>query len=381
MSKRQNIIVAVVVLCALAFVWWFYNRNEKSVIFRVSNPCTFQRSNELVEVPFSLLGVKSVNNMVLIDSLEREIPYQATDHSILFQTTVDSCGISVYRLRKGNPAVPLYKVYARFVPERKDDFAWENDIAAYRMYGPALAAENPSNGVDLWLKKTDELIVDTFYYREHELGLPYHVDYGKGLDCYKVGHTVGCGGVALLHNDSLYIGNHYDRWNIVEAGPLRTIFELYYDSVTLNSLTLQQTLRITVSAGSVLNKAEVTYSGENVDDLRVAAGIYLHKDSLSAIKTGMPMERWIAYSECAVSDAGLDVGRDFVGVVMPQGDMAEMKDGSFIITQPYQTNSTITYYFGGGWSQWLFPSDTDWFNAIHYASMQISNPLQIELVD
>ena len=35
------------------------------------------------------------------------------------------------------------KVYGRHVPERKDDFAWENEYAAFRMYGPALKPENP----------------------------------------------------------------------------------------------------------------------------------------------------------------------------------------------------------------------------------------------
>ena len=71
------------------------------------------------------------------------------------------------------------KVYGRYVPERKDDFAWENEYAAFRMYGPALKPENPSNGVDLWLKASPELVVDSFYYREHVLGLPYHINYGK----------------------------------------------------------------------------------------------------------------------------------------------------------------------------------------------------------
>ena len=26
------------------------------------------------------------------------------------------------------------KVYGRYVPERKDDFAWENEYAAFRLY-------------------------------------------------------------------------------------------------------------------------------------------------------------------------------------------------------------------------------------------------------
>ena len=53
------------------------------------------------------------------------------------------------------------KVYGRYVPERKDDFAWENEYAAFRLYGPALKPENPSNGVDLWLKNSPALVIDT----------------------------------------------------------------------------------------------------------------------------------------------------------------------------------------------------------------------------
>ena len=55
------------------------------------------------------------------------------------------------------------KVYGRYVPERKDDFAWENEYAAFRMYGAALKPENPSNGVDLWLKNSPALVIDTMY--------------------------------------------------------------------------------------------------------------------------------------------------------------------------------------------------------------------------
>lgn len=380
MSRRQNIIIAVVVLCALAFGWWFFNNKNGSVNFRITNTADFNRINELVEVTFPAIGIKSMDNLVLTDSLGTEIPYQTTDNSLLFQASLEGNSSMLYHLRQGTPAAPRYKVFARFVPERKDDFAWENDIAAYRMYGPALAPENPSNGVDLWLKKTEELIVDTFYYREHELGLPYHVDYGKGLDCYKVGHTVGCGGVALLYNDSLYVGNHYDEWEIIEAGPLRTIFELRYDSVLLDSIVLSETLRVTVSAGAVLNKAEVTYSGADVADLCLAAGIFLHDDSLGVIKTGMPGNHWIAYAEDARSDAGLDVGRNYVGVAMPDGEAAEIKGANYVIYQPYEVGDVATYYFGGGWSQWLYPTDEIWFEAVDRFDKMRKNPLKVTLI-
>ena len=106
---------------------------------------------------------------------------------------------------KGTPKPIVPKTFARFVPERKDDFAWENDMAAYRVYGPALADENPSNGIDLWLKKTEELVVDSFYKADLQYGKSYHDDHGQGVDCYKVDHTLGAGGVAPYVNGELLI--------------------------------------------------------------------------------------------------------------------------------------------------------------------------------
>ena len=376
MKKYINY-VALVVLCAIgAAVWYYYNQNE-SVTFTVTNTTDFSRDGELIEIPFDKLGVDKSGSFVLVDSAANEIAYQLTDNSLLFQASVAARSSSRYHLRKGNAATPIYKVFARFVPERKDDFAWENDIAAYRMYGPALANENPSNGVDLWLKKTDELIVDTFYYREHELGLPYHVDYGKGLDCYKVAHTVGCGGVALLLNDSLYVGNHYDNWEILEEGPLRTIFCLTYDSFPVGDTYLRETLRVTVCAGSVVNKAEVLFEGADINDLQVAAGIYLHNGE-GVIKNDVT-NRWIAYAEDAVSDAGVPVGQNYVGVIMPQSQGAKVLSNSLIVYQPTSVDG-ITYYFGGGWSQWHFPTDHSWFEAIEQASIVIDNPLVVNVL-
>lgn len=39
---------------------------------------------------------------------------------------------------EGTPSQNESKVYGRFVPERYDDFAWENDKIAFRMYGKSL---------------------------------------------------------------------------------------------------------------------------------------------------------------------------------------------------------------------------------------------------
>ncbi|MBR4431579.1 MAG: DUF4861 family protein [Paludibacteraceae bacterium] len=258
------------------------------------------------------------------------------------------------------------KVFGRYVPERKDDFAWENEYAAFRMYGPALRPENPSNGVDLWVKTSPELVVDSFYYREHVLGLPYHINYGKGLDCYKVGHTCGAGGLVVIADDTTYVGGAYDRWEILEQTPEKLVFRLEYDSLQVGEAVLQESLTITAQAGDPLNKAEVVLTAADTSNLLpitsnlfVGGGIYMH-DTIDQVTI---LEDGIIYEEEALSDetaaqmnydynGSTTQGRIRLTVFTPGATRREVKDGNLIAVKPYQLGDTLTYYFGATWSEW-----------------------------
>ena len=253
------------------------------------------------------------------------------------------------------------KVFGRFVPERKDDFAWENEFAAWRMYGPALKAENPSNGVDLWLKASPELIVDSFYYREHVLGLPYHINYGKGLDCYKVGHTCGAGGLIVLANDTTYIGGPYDRWTILEQTPERFVFRLEYDSLLVAGHILQETITITAEAGEPMNRADVVLTGNYDGELLVGGGIYMH-DTIDHFEVYEELGT-VYYEEDALSDktaaqmnydfnGSTSQGRIYLTVRTPDATVTDIQDGNLIAVKDYQLGDTLTYFFGATWSEW-----------------------------
>lgn len=253
------------------------------------------------------------------------------------------------------------KVFGRYVPERKDDFAWENEYAAFRMYGPALKAENPSNGVDLWLKASPELIVDSFYYREHVLGLPYHINYGKGLDCYKVGHTCGAGGLIVLANDTTYIGGPYDRWTILEQTPERFVFRLEYDSLLVAGHILQETITITAEAGEPMNRAEVVLTGSYDGELLVGGGIYMH-DTIDHFEVYEELGT-VYYEEDALSDktaaqmnydfnGSTSQGRIYLTVRTPDATVTDIQDGNLIAVKDYQLGDTLTYFFGATWSEW-----------------------------
>lgn len=278
----------------------------------------------------------------------------------------------------------VQRVYGRYVPERKDDFAWENEYAAFRMYGPALRPENPSNGVDLWLKSSSELVVDSFYYREHVLGLPYHINYGKGLDCYKVGHTAGCGGLVVVCDSQTYVGGAYDRWEIIEQTNDKLVFRLEYDSLLVGNQVLQESITIAAQAGQLFNKAEVVLTSASnyqfESPLLVGGGIYMHDmidNYIVCDKCGL-----VSYAEDALSDknaakmnyehnGSTTQGRSYVAVITPGASQQGIVDGNLVSLKPYTLGDTLVYYFGAGWSNWYnednkqaFATDEVWFEAI-----------------
>ncbi len=353
---------------------------QKSVT--VSNSSDLDRKAELVEVKAccnkSCIITKSV---VLKNEKGEEVPYQLTYNDkkeiqgLIFQADVKAKSKATYMLTEGTPSPVVAKTFGRFVPERKDDFAWENDMCAYRMYGPALAKENPSNGVDMWIKCTDELVVDQRYTDELKNGLSYHINRGKGLDCYTVGHTLGVGGISPYADGKLWVGNHFDRYKVLENGPLRTIFTLSYDSVKVGNSFYTQTLTITTVAGSILNKAVVTYNGP-AQNMELASGIFLH-DGQGILKQNIS-NGTSAYAEEAISNAKVREGRNYIGVYFPAKVNDARKEGQHaLILSSYKVGQSFTYYFGGGWDKWKYPTDADWFKAVEEFAAKTKNPLKV----
>ena len=266
------------------------------------------------------------------------------------------------------------KVYGRYVPERKDDFAWENEYAAFRMYGPALLSENPSNGIDLWLKNSPALVIDTMYGRELKDHRPYHINYDGNLDCYKVAHTCGAGGLVVLTADGegtngegyrTWIGGPYDRWEILEQKPDRFVFRLEYDSLLVAGQILHESLTITAEAGQLQNKAEVVLTSAQPSatsgQLLAGGGIYLH-DTVDYYMT-IPEVGYVFYEEDALSDkqaaqmnyeynGSTSQGRIQISVKTPGATLTDIVDGNLVAVKPYELGDTLTYYFGATWSKW-----------------------------
>jgi len=376
----------VIILSIAAFT----SCNVNQMTIEVSNPSNITHKNTTVEVAWvdvvAKLPAADPSKIVVINAktgneMVHQIVYlgEQAPQMLIFQVSLASQESVKLFIKEGMPKKqPVFKTFGRFVPERKDDFAWENDRVAFRMYGPALAKENPSNGVDLWLKKTEKRIVDQFYNDDLNNIKSYHVDHGEGLDCYKVGHALGCGGIAPFVNDTLWVGNHYITQRVLDNGPIRTTFILTYDNLPVGKEIYSKEIVISLDAGSQLNKAVVSFDG-NFTNIKVAAGIFLHQDP-GNIKTDLSVG-FNAFGEIATSDAGVPAGRNYVATVIPDDKMTgSLKQQDHILAiAPYKKGERFTYYFGGGWSQWGFPTDEAWFDYVAEFAARLKNPLKIEL--
>ena len=200
---------------------------SKTVTVTVTNPTAMERAGEMVEVSMgdvsSMLQLADTTQIVVLDADGQQVPYQITyDEKVIFPASVAANGTAVYTIQTGTPEAFAVKACGRYYPERVDDVAWENDLVAFRTYGPALQATGErAFGYDIWTKyNTTEPVVEARYAGElnpetkakiaelkktdpkaaSELyrSVSYHVDHGNGLDCYKVGPTLGGGTAALM---------------------------------------------------------------------------------------------------------------------------------------------------------------------------------------
>ena len=361
---------------SFVFIVFMLASCSKPVSLVITNPSLLERNNTLAEISLADLGItaEQLQTMSIRDEQGNEVAYQLLDYdadkpaSIVFLVDNIRGGMRrEFTLRKRKPSPVPVLCTAQYVPERKDDFAWENDLAAYRMYGPALAAETPSNGVDLWLKCTEKPVVAKFYDDDLHHSKPYHVNHGEGLDCYKVAHTLGCGGIAPYRDGKLCVGDHFADYSIILKEGLRVVFQLDYPT---------HKLVVTCDAGALMNKAEVYVKDSTI--AQMAAGIYLH-DKLDNTSFS-EQAGWVAYAENAVSDAGEPQGRNYCAVYMPEPRETKVEDGHLLVVSNVPESRKLTYWFGGGWSQWHYPTDADWFSAIANTCHNALLPLQIKVV-
>ncbi|MGK6350594.1 DUF4861 family protein [Parapedobacter sp. DT-150] len=354
------------------------NRPSHTIV--ISNPLDQDR-HELVSIAYDeFTAAFAVDSgfRVVDAATGAEVPYQLetlggdTPQQILLQVSVPASGEVSLRAEAGAPQTETPRTFARYVPERYDDFAWENDVVAFRMYGKALEGRpDDAQGLDIWSKRTTDLVVDKWYAQGD-----YHTDHGEGMDYYSVGMTLGAGDIAPFHDGEVVYSKHYRGYEVLDNGPLRTTFRLDYEPWKVGDKTVSVSKLYSLDAGSQLNKVIVTYAVDGDGKLPVAIGIA--RRAAGGELFNEQGQGIFGYWEPAQGDHGMTG----VGVMLADGDFEgyESLPNQYLARLTAADGKTITYYNGGAWNKaGKITSAKDWFAYLKAFKERQASPLRVEL--
>jgi pectinesterase len=343
-----------------------------------------------------------VNHLVVRDAAGRKLPYQVTNVApeakdpraegvaygdLLFQHDFAAGEKSATFTVEKTEAVQLPfppQAFARYVPERLDDFAWENDKIAHRTYGPALGAPDVekrgkevlvTSGLDIWSKSVTYPIVDRWYNVGHD---HYHHDEGEGMDMYNVGTSRGCGGTGVWDGQKLHVGRNYKTWKVVANGPIRAIFELAYEAWDANGLKVAEVKRFTVDAGHNLDQIDSTFTIEGANEATIAIGIFKNSadrgQDPKITYTPNQKDGWVAQWEEQKTNGSLGEA-----VVVP-GGIAGLTDDAVnhLILVKAVSGQPVHYYVGAGWSkQGEFTTAQSWNEYVAACAARAKSPIKV----
>lgn len=347
------------------------------VVVAITNHTGTEKPGETVVVPWSSLpGIPSLPR---VTDLNRgtEVPAQALDedgdgkpdalvfqvdlaaprtrangamsHSTIVSTSADLTMGEPERMfllepTATPPAGGEKKVRARHVPERKDDFAWENDRVAFRAYGKALEPELVSSGLDVWAKRTRALVMDRWYQKGEDY---YHKDTGEGLDFYSVKQSRGCGGTGIWDGKALHVSKNYKAHRVIAEGPLRAVFELTYEPWAVGDKRVSEVKRITIDAGDNFYEVESRFEVEGGGEITPAVGVAIHPELAGQVDVDRAAG-WLSRWESSPENGGLGCA-----LVVDPADLVDVTEagGNHLLLLKAKPGRALRYRVGSGWDR------------------------------
>ncbi|MBP6758799.1 MAG: DUF4861 family protein [Flavobacterium sp.] len=348
----------------------------------IQNNSALERKETIVGIKWETIlshypQIDTTNFVVINPATKKQIPFQLEHRglspiqNLLVQVNVKAKSSITLLIQKGKPETFVTKTYARFVPERKDDFAWENDKIAFRAYGKAIEkTKEDAYGFDVWVKRTTRMILNERYKLAD-----YHIDHGDGMDYYHVGYSLGAGNMAPYVNDTIRYSANYHQWKVLDNGPLRSTFQLIYDTWDAGGIKVKATKTISLDAGSQLNRIENVYSFDGNKPLTVVVGISKRAETgvISLDEQQGIMGYWEPTSK--------QDGTTGVGSILTTSVSNMLVDNAQIVAKTtVKNNEPIVYFTGAAWDKaGKISNAKEWFNYLDIFYQQIKNPLIINV--
>ncbi len=370
--------------------------HSQNKIVTITNSLAVDREFETVELTKKALGlpnaakledytVKEISSKLILETQAVDTDGDGTMDVLLFQPKISSSSKKEFELVPAThlTATKNSTCYSRFVPERTDDYAWENNKVAFRTYGPVaqkmvedkIQGGTLTSGIDAWLKRVDYPIINKWYEKTVSGTGSYHKDTGEGLDNFQVGDSRGIGGIAVNVDGKYYFSKNFISWKTITTGPIRTSFILTYADWDAKGNKITESKLISLDYGSYLSRFEIHISGTKT----IAAGLTLH-DKKGTIGTNLK-EGWLSHWE-PIDDS--EIG---MGLVAPKNTLISFdnhvtseKDLSNLYgTLKVKDNKTV-YFAGFGWKKGSpFQTKAAWETYLSSFAKKIDNPLEVKV--
>lgn len=371
----------------------FASQTEASAqVFTVTNGLGIARTDEIIGIP-----VKNILHLVSQDKIHQVLIRQQDQKGyllsqqvdndldgeideILFRTSIGPHETKTFSIETGANATKQKSdltTFSRFVPERQNDYAWENDRVAFRIYGTPEGRTNIrpiGGGIDAFMKRVSYPIIDKWYKNNAEKEGAYHIDTGEGHDPYLIGDSRGIGGIGIWNGDSLYTSANFISSKTIAVGPLRTIFELTFAPWDANGRTINEIKRVSLDLGSHLSRVTETIKSDKPVP-GVAAGISLN-DKKGQVNVNLK-EGWYRYWE-PLNDSwlGTAIVADPAGISSYKDYRTDAKNQSHLFVFPKLEGNRSTFYAGYAWGKSShFKTADAWDKYLSDFSKRLSAPL------
>jgi len=355
------------------------------------NPSSFARASQTIELSsqqLAPLGEADLTKIHVQDADGKELLCQAVDTDyddyhkpdmVIFQSDFAAGETKTFTVTAGAKQTykpEQFRAYGRFVRERFDDFAWENDRIAHRTYGTGLITWKgeplTSSAIDVWSKRVTRMVIDEWYMADN-----YHVDNGEGMDDYSAGATFGNGGDGLWFGDKLWQPINFVNSRVLANGPIRVLFELDYEAFDANGTLVSETRRISLDAGQNLDHYQVTYKSASPREL--TSGLGLKK--VAGDQKDFNAERGtLTVWEKMEKGAGM---QGLALVVDPKklGKQAEDAKNNLLLVSAAPHNS-VTYWAGFYWDKsGQFTDYAAWEKYVDEFAQGVAAPIQVTVAD
>jgi pectinesterase len=381
---------------ALAATWTPAPAAGPAATVTVRNPIDLARPSETIVVTGAdLARVLTADDLRKIhvrdDKAGQDLLVQALDldddgkfDEVVFQSSLGPNEARTFTLTVGERRIaPLgdYRVYGRFVRERRDDFAWENDLVAHRMYGEALEtwAQEPltSSTVDVWCKRTPALVINNWYLVDD-----YHRDTGQGADFYSAGRSRGVGGNGPWVNGRLWPSGNFRGSRVLANGPIRLVFELTYAPWNVNGQSVTETKRVTLDAGHRFNRFETRY--RSAAPLPAEHAIGIKRASGTGVVVGGSREGGVLTSWEPIKG---DNGHLALAVVVPDASAVSAlteDDLNRLLVATLPKDGPAVYFAGSAWDRSeavpkAAPDPAGWTAYVEAFARRVRQPVQVSM--